>query len=741
LQVARETLLAYPRERDANNRPFHFALGAGYAARLYPQAPEAARWRAYAEAVWDDFYTYGDFYEPGYIAHNFSQVIELGELLGKEEEIRGQKMRAMYDRLRDHISPSGQAVEPGDGGYGEDYVEGLTRAARVTRDGTYLWAAERAFLASPVSKNTPGVIADLPPERRQELLRRQFGTLYDAGIKPELPLTRSAVQQLYPLTHRVPDRVILSPGREPGKPYAGMYINDTAETLHHAHEDNRGEIYHYEADGVLLLKRISWQKWAGQTNTFVVGDPTIEFPFNYSGGMKSGHWYRADANIRPLRLVQEDDRWKRAIQDPLDEPYDLELFDQKNSAGGFSWENPRGFSGEFDRIKLREVTLSLHNFPRSTGGAYGATSSPDDAFPSALFWYRDYRDIAPADGSVGVLLRGLRLTGPAGTHELDALAALPSGTRAFLYPAGGKGKAGERLELAGEELGRLIKPAIDPESQRQCLRVTVPPGRLDLRFTIPEMQVDLTKEYPRLGFDYRYESNVSEYLRTPIAVFVNGLRLRSIYVDQQQGGQLVSAQADTRDGDSAGDVRYDGVYTSDSAWRRRAILTREGYLVVLDEFTAGPSAGGMVAGPVWQLPNVSERGLNWFSAMIPNTDTSLLVYLDPRRGREFSSQFQPKLWAKKEYAVYAKGTLDAGRTERFVSVLIPFNTGKSSAANIAGKSNYHGALIGKKELDSGITTSVSDAGETTAIIRSPDAPPVRVRLSDSSWSVERSTGR
>ena len=46
-----------------------------------------------------------------------------------------------------------------------------------------------------------------------------------------------------------------------------------------------GYIYHYEADGILYLKRSSWYKWAEQTNTVVLKDRVEEFPFVYSEGL------------------------------------------------------------------------------------------------------------------------------------------------------------------------------------------------------------------------------------------------------------------------------------------------------------------------------------------------------------------------------------------------------------------------------------------------------------------------
>ena len=79
-------LVLVPAERGPNNRPFHYALGQMYAAKLFPDSPKVKLWQEYSDAVFHDWYDAGDSYEPGYVAHNISQAIELGLLLGKRRD-------------------------------------------------------------------------------------------------------------------------------------------------------------------------------------------------------------------------------------------------------------------------------------------------------------------------------------------------------------------------------------------------------------------------------------------------------------------------------------------------------------------------------------------------------------------------------------------------------------------------------------------------------------------------------
>ena len=73
-------------------------------------------------------------------------------------------------------------------------------------------------------------------------------------------------------------------------------------------------------------------------------------------------------------------------------------------------------------------------------------------------------------------------------------------------------------------------------------------------------------------------------------------------------------------GDSFGQFGFDHYYGPGSRWIRRAILTREGCLVVADEYTGGePLGSDYQAGPEWHLaiggdvPDGPQEE-NWFDA-------------------------------------------------------------------------------------------------------------------------------
>lgn len=734
-----------PAERDANNRSFFFAIGMALASGLFPALPEAKGWSHYAEGVWNDWYGPGDCYEPGYVAHNIMQVIELGLILGKAEELRSDKALAAYRRYRDHISPSGLAIQPGDGGTQAAYVDALALMAKVTGDGTFLWAAQQAFLAGEYGGYYNAVRGRIPAEEAEQSLEARFAQNHFEGIKPELPDTGSEVQTMYPATYRIPDRLLLSPSKKEGTPYAAFYINDRMETLHHAHEDNRGDLYHYEVNGVMVLQRSGWHKWAGQSSTLVVGDALSEFPFNYTQGMLSGRWYKASSNLRLLRDFMASDRYEQLYRTPegfrhtgvpvegdetmMPLPH---FFRDKESPYGVFLCNPEGMAGKNESLKLESFTISLNTFLR--GGNH--------SFPKSLEWYRDYREVAPADGPVEMLIRNIHLGGPAGKRMLVDLRDFAEYLEVAFYEDGKKGTPQEKRLLTPEEVRERVSLTFDELSGAPALKIVCHPGRTDLTWRgFGGESIHLTEQYQRIGFDYLYISDVRDFLRTPVRLFVNGMTCRSMYVDGQQGGVLKDARAEQRGEDSFGSMEYEGVYTFDSHWKRQTVLTQEGYLLVVDRFLPGAEADRMTGGPVWQVKEPLQQGLFWYdSAADRQHDTNVLVYFHPQRGHQYGAKFQPKLWNDQGYAVYDKTVFTAGREEVFVSVILPHDSALSGS-DVSGKKHFHSLAVNRGEENKGVATEIRPDGTAVVeLLPTEKWKPGRIRISvqaDGGWSVER----
>lgn len=741
-ELARDIL--NPAERGANNRSFYFAIGQAIASRLFPELEEAAAWSAYAEAVWEDWFEPGDCYEPGYVAHNIKQVIELGLILGKTEELRSAKALSAFRRYRDHISPSGLAIQPGDGGTQSAYVDALALMAEITGDGTFLWAAQQAFLAGEYGGYYNAVSGRLPEETAAPAIERKFAKFKDIGLEPVLPPAANQVQAMYPETYKIPDRLILNASRMQDQPYAAFYLNDRMETLHHAHEDNRGDLYHYEVGGVMYLKRSGWHKWAGQSNTLVVDDALSEFPFCYTKGLQSNHWYKASSSVRMLRDFIPSERYKQLYSTPDSFRHTGEavagdetmmplphFFLDKESPYGVHLSNPEGLAGSNEMLTVRSVTLSFHTFLR--GGKHH--------FPKSLQWYRDYREVAPADGPVELLIKNIHLAGSKGKLVLVEPEAWMNQLEAAFYEDGKKGTPEEKRVLTWDEMQEWVSVVTDKLTGERALKIVSPPGRLDLTWKGLDETVHLTDDYQRIGYDYLYTTDVREFLRTPIRVFVNGMTCRSLYSDHQQGGILKAAVSQQQGGDSFGSMEYEGVYTHDSHWIRQTLLTEEGVLVVVDRFVPGEEAEGLAGGPVWQINKPDEQGLFWYdSEAEAELGKKLMVYFHPQRGHEYGVQFQPKLWHDQSYAIYDKVMLQPGREETYVSVMVPHDADIPGAA-VAGKRHFHSLIVDPREESKGIVTNVSVEG-TVSVRLMPysewqPAPLIMEMSKDGNWRVTR----
>lgn len=120
------------------------------AATLYPDEPEAARWKAYGEAVWGDWWSFGDIgiNDINYFYSSLSNILNTADLLGRTEIFTDPKARAtVWDRLLHETTPGGTVIPYGaHGGYNGlagTRIWGLEAAARATRDGRYRYAASR----------------------------------------------------------------------------------------------------------------------------------------------------------------------------------------------------------------------------------------------------------------------------------------------------------------------------------------------------------------------------------------------------------------------------------------------------------------------------------------------------------------------------------------------------------------------------------------------------------------------
>lgn len=184
-------------------------------------------------------------------------------------------------------------------------------------------------------------------------------------------------------------------------------------------------------------------------------------------------------------------------------------------------------------------------------------------------------------------------------------------------------------------------------------------------------------------------------------------------------------------GDSFGQFAFDHYYGPGSRWIRRAVLTREGYLVVADEYVGGKALGNeYTAGPVWHLaseadnahtPTMQEE--NWFDAPAfahawwQKKKIRVLLHIHQDAAIKFGKVRQRNSQdTDPNITCFGWRPIQSGNKAHFLSVLVPHTHEENPRA-----------------LAETIKTHVTESGEWTAHI-------TRTNISiepDGTWTVSR----
>ena len=133
--------------------PMHRAQGEGVAKRLaaewYPDAPEAAEWKAYSEKVYADWWKFRDFAanDTNYLFATLQPLFLRATLLQDEQFFKDAAMATVWQRLMQEVSPDG-SVPPYGANLGWNDTAGIRVAmlemlASKTGDGRYRFVAHR----------------------------------------------------------------------------------------------------------------------------------------------------------------------------------------------------------------------------------------------------------------------------------------------------------------------------------------------------------------------------------------------------------------------------------------------------------------------------------------------------------------------------------------------------------------------------------------------------------------------
>lgn len=691
-------------ERGVNNRAFNFCGDALVEAINHPDNPLANDYRKYAETCWRDWVDLGTTPEvmPSYNRPFLAAILDLAEMMGKEDELR-TKMAGEFKRYFRQMSGNGVrggdaeamasligAKEPAmgvpgwyalDDIYGNpwdanctmNYVDIAIKAARVFRDPEYIWYA-RTLLAN-------GDIPDkrLSPEAKAAIAER-LGEFERDGIKIEIPQDRSFVSTLPFRSGAIADRVILMPQRAGTGPFAAFYVFDRLEGFMHGPAGQTGRLYDFSVDGSLLLRqggKYSHGPW--WENTVLMTEPWKNFPSPRPGAVPSGRWTTATVSLLAGRSRwQGDGEYVRdSAQGVFEVARGMPFIKQTNPLPTHRlWGNYNVFT-HADDSTLTSLPLHFVLVPAKgtayaiDGGQYVGSSNPGTDTPMTL------------------TVENLRLVGPKGEKPVGDLGAFDDTEVVFTPPSmdRARNKRFDHQRLTGTERQAAVKIVAGSKPGRRAWQIMLKPGTTSILLPVRD-KFDLTKDYTRLALDYKYDGDTSAWLRLPIGLGTGVQWYEGTGFSQSQGAILQTARAEQHGGDSLGIMEFGNVSTAGTRWTRRALLTQEGIMLICDDLSADQDADGWTGGVLWHLApdwkkNPTDEtpiaGDGWFDAPPFNravwqkAPKRLLVWFRSGSGLSTGTEKCDTAW-NGSWAVWQKGTLAPGKTQRFITLLVPHDT-------------------------------------------------------------------
>jgi hypothetical protein len=167
--------------------------------------------------------------------------------------------------------------------------------------------------------------------------------------------------------------------------------------------------------------------------------------------------------------------------------------------------------------------------------------------------------------------------------------------------------------------------------------------------------------------------------------------------------EVVRATVQQLGGDAWGRVEFADYINLGNTLQRQIALTREGALVIVDTFTAGPRADGWAGGQLWQLYTLKERGADWFAAesdgayALPDGATAerrMLVKFMNTPGVTIDAErvhpttmHAPKAAGVKHtefFTTYSKQMSTAGRTMVAAMVVLPLTSDANAEQQATG---------------------------------------------------------
>ena len=352
--------------QSADNHSYGNAGGVALGLKLFPDHPNAAEGRAWVDRIWGKLSDFGDWKEWTYYPYGpifLHGLIDIAEATGRIDDPEERALiRSVAGRVLEMVHGAGVRGNPNSGcrvrrdrtpiyedPWNHGYYEVETsardgnfwyRLAQHFRDPEYLWAAEQVLLGGRPANGR------VPPEY-EAAYKKRFGWFSERGIEPRQPTRRATIGHLSPAKSKIPERIYLNHGSDPGKPMASFFLYEHKS----AHLDNvSGHLFEYSARGAKFLGT------AGKYNNVYNRDKTLK-----GGGTGEEsldlllvNHQRHAFPLHPDRLGDERDFLRRGSLEHEPESTRAENNDAGDAYGHFSYRDYYGPGSHW----LRQSTLT-----------------------------------------------------------------------------------------------------------------------------------------------------------------------------------------------------------------------------------------------------------------------------------------------------------------------------------------------------------------------------------------------
>ena len=300
-----------PKEITDHNQIQARVLGAVRAYNLFPKAPNAAKWKVYADTIWDFWYKNRDIDESSsnYEALDLKDAISMAIESGRINLLKTPEIKKWFDRYRDLQSPAGFIPE-----YGDDYFYAYSnyicvfeQVARLFNDPTYLYAAWKLYYAGLGNINPKiGIDAAILTEPV---------CMPPLNLAPEMLTIGSLVTTRNNNTgvKNIPNHLLLGASRKLGMPFV---MSDVYAKGSHAHSKQRGGINYFEADNYPFYHGVSRHVWdARATNTVVIEKlESNGFPFPDNLRSLTNKWFTDQLELTASPVISKSDSTLRSFK-------------------------------------------------------------------------------------------------------------------------------------------------------------------------------------------------------------------------------------------------------------------------------------------------------------------------------------------------------------------------------------------------------------------------------------------